>query len=76
MSLARELASNRGSAAAGPMLACLLALLRLMTDDHYTDYVEALPSRDELAAFLGEIFGIFTELITRQTFPKVPRWAI
>ncbi|XP_048841108.1 dedicator of cytokinesis protein 4-like isoform X1 [Brienomyrus brachyistius] len=54
----------------GEFVACLLALLRQMTDRHYQQLLEGFASKDELKDFLLQIFTVFRILIRPEMFPK------
>ncbi|XP_029681224.1 dedicator of cytokinesis protein 4b isoform X5 [Takifugu rubripes] len=53
----------------GEFVACLLALLRHMSDRHYQKLLQAF-SRDNLRDFLLQIFTVFRILIRPEMFPK------
>ncbi|XP_029102505.1 dedicator of cytokinesis protein 4b isoform X2 [Scleropages formosus] len=54
----------------GEFVACLLAMLRQMTDKHYQQLLEAFPTKDDLKDFLLQIFTVFRILIRPEMFPK------
>ncbi|XP_010894805.2 dedicator of cytokinesis protein 4b isoform X3 [Esox lucius] len=54
----------------GEFVACLLALLRQMTDKHYQQLLQAFTSKDDLRDFLLQIFTVFRILIRPEMFPK------
>ncbi|XP_020569978.1 dedicator of cytokinesis protein 4 isoform X4 [Oryzias latipes] len=54
----------------GEFVACLLALLRQMTDRHYQKLLQAFSSKDDLRDFLLHIFTVFRILIRPEMFPK------
>ncbi|XP_048404367.1 dedicator of cytokinesis protein 4 isoform X9 [Stegostoma tigrinum] len=54
----------------GEFVACLLALLRQMTDKHYQQLLESFTSKDDLRDFLLQIFTVFKILIRPEMFPK------
>uniref|UniRef100_A0A7N6AD66 Dedicator of cytokinesis 4b n=1 Tax=Anabas testudineus TaxID=64144 RepID=A0A7N6AD66_ANATE len=54
----------------GEFVACLLALLRQMTDRHYQQLLQAFSSKDDLRDFLLQIFTVFRILIRPEMFPK------
>ncbi|XP_051886544.1 dedicator of cytokinesis protein 4-like isoform X5 [Pristis pectinata] len=54
----------------GEFVACLLALLRQMTDKHYQQLLEHFTSKDDLRDFLLQIFTVFKILIRPEMFPK------
>ncbi|XP_069759916.1 dedicator of cytokinesis protein 4-like isoform X6 [Narcine bancroftii] len=54
----------------GEFVACLLALLRQMTDKHYQQLLEHITSKDDLRDFLLQIFTVFKILIRPEMFPK------
>ncbi|GCC38722.1 hypothetical protein chiPu_0017238 [Chiloscyllium punctatum] len=54
----------------GEFVACLLALLRQMTDKHYQQLLESFASKDGLRDFLLQIFTVFKILIRPEMFPK------
>nr|XP_023666077.1 dedicator of cytokinesis protein 4 isoform X2 [Paramormyrops kingsleyae] len=54
----------------GEFVACLLTLLRQMTDSHYQKLLESLTSKDDLRDFLLQIFTVFRILIRPEMFPK------
>uniref|UniRef100_H3CJ97 Dedicator of cytokinesis 4b n=1 Tax=Tetraodon nigroviridis TaxID=99883 RepID=H3CJ97_TETNG len=53
----------------GEFVACLLALLRQMSDRHYQKLLQAF-GRDQLRDFLLQIFTVFRILIRPEMFPK------
>ncbi|KAM7378128.1 hypothetical protein PAMA_013158 [Pampus argenteus] len=55
---------------AGEFVACLLALLRQMSDRHYQQLLQAFSSKDDLRDFLLQIFTVFRILIRPEMFPK------
>ncbi|XP_038636091.1 dedicator of cytokinesis protein 4 isoform X1 [Scyliorhinus canicula] len=54
----------------GEFVACLLALLRQMTDKHYQQLLVSFTSKDDLRDFLLQIFTVFKILIRPEMFPK------
>uniref|UniRef100_A0A8C6UCJ8 Dedicator of cytokinesis 4b n=1 Tax=Neogobius melanostomus TaxID=47308 RepID=A0A8C6UCJ8_9GOBI len=56
--------------AAGEFVACLLALLRQMSDRHYQHMLQGFSSKDDLRDFLLQIFTVFRILIRPEMFPK------
>ncbi|KAM9328557.1 dedicator of cytokinesis protein 4b isoform 4-T4 [Pholidichthys leucotaenia] len=54
----------------GEFVACLLALLRQMSDRHYQQLLQAYNSKDDLRDFLLHIFTVFRILIRPEMFPK------
>ncbi|MEQ2167996.1 hypothetical protein GOODEAATRI_009784, partial [Goodea atripinnis] len=54
----------------GEFVACLLALLRHMSDKHYQKLLQAFSSKDDLRDFLLHIFTVFRILIRPEMFPK------
>uniref|UniRef100_A0A3Q4FYX5 Dedicator of cytokinesis 4b n=1 Tax=Neolamprologus brichardi TaxID=32507 RepID=A0A3Q4FYX5_NEOBR len=54
----------------GEFVACLLALLRQMSDKHYQKLLQAFSSKDDLRDFLLHIFTVFRILIRPEMFPK------
>ncbi|XP_035282476.1 dedicator of cytokinesis protein 4-like isoform X1 [Anguilla anguilla] len=54
----------------GEFVACLLALLRQMTDKHYLQLLESFTNKDDLRDFLLQIFTVFRILIRPEMFPK------
>ncbi|XP_077356078.1 dedicator of cytokinesis protein 4b isoform X4 [Festucalex cinctus] len=54
----------------GEFVACLLALLRQMSDRHYQQLLQAFGSKDDLRDFLLQIFTVFRILIRPEMFPK------
>uniref|UniRef100_A0A673YRA2 Dedicator of cytokinesis 4b n=1 Tax=Salmo trutta TaxID=8032 RepID=A0A673YRA2_SALTR len=54
----------------GEFVACLLALLRQMSDKHYQQLLQAFTSKDDLRDFLLQIFTVFRILIRPEMFPK------
>ncbi|XP_056132653.1 dedicator of cytokinesis protein 4b [Lampris incognitus] len=54
----------------GEFVACLLALLRQMSDRHYQQLLQAFTSKDDLKDFLLQIFTVFRILIRPEMFPK------
>uniref|UniRef100_A0A8C6U571 Dedicator of cytokinesis 4b n=1 Tax=Neogobius melanostomus TaxID=47308 RepID=A0A8C6U571_9GOBI len=51
-------------------VACLLALLRQMSDRHYQHMLQGFSSKDDLRDFLLQIFTVFRILIRPEMFPK------
>uniref|UniRef100_A0A672JAK8 Dedicator of cytokinesis 4b n=1 Tax=Salarias fasciatus TaxID=181472 RepID=A0A672JAK8_SALFA len=54
----------------GEFVACLLALLRQMSDRHYQQLLQAFSSKDDLRDYLLHIFTVFRILIRPEMFPK------
>uniref|UniRef100_A0A4W3IWG0 Dedicator of cytokinesis protein 4 n=1 Tax=Callorhinchus milii TaxID=7868 RepID=A0A4W3IWG0_CALMI len=54
----------------GEFVACLLALLRQMTDNHYQQLLESFTNKEDLRDFLLQIFTVFRILIRPEMFPK------
>ncbi|KAJ8373733.1 hypothetical protein SKAU_G00043130 [Synaphobranchus kaupii] len=54
----------------GEFVACLLTLLRQMTDKHYQQLLESFSSMDDLRDFLLQLFTVFRILIRPEMFPK------
>ncbi|KAI1882231.1 hypothetical protein AGOR_G00248560 [Albula goreensis] len=54
----------------GEFVACLLALLRQMTDKHYQQLLDRFSSKDDLRDFLLQLFTVFRILIRPEMFPK------
>ncbi|XP_023393225.1 dedicator of cytokinesis protein 4 [Pteropus vampyrus] len=54
----------------GEFVACLLSLLRQMTDRHYQQLLDSFNTKEELKDFLLQIFTVFRILIRPETFPK------
>ncbi|XP_035257255.1 dedicator of cytokinesis protein 4-like isoform X1 [Anguilla anguilla] len=54
----------------GEFVACLLTLLRQMTDKHYLQLLERFSSKDDLRDFLLQLFTVFRILIRPEMFPK------
>uniref|UniRef100_A0A667YBP9 Dedicator of cytokinesis 4b n=1 Tax=Myripristis murdjan TaxID=586833 RepID=A0A667YBP9_9TELE len=54
----------------GEFVACLLALLRQMSDRHYQQLLQAFSNKDDLRDFLLQIFTVFRILIRPEMFPK------
>ncbi|MGH0125965.1 UNVERIFIED_CONTAM: hypothetical protein FKN15_078427 [Acipenser sinensis] len=54
----------------GEFVACLLVLLRQMTDKHYQQLLEGFTNKEELRDFLLQIFTVFRILIRPEMFPK------
>uniref|UniRef100_A0A8C8HDH2 Dedicator of cytokinesis 4b n=1 Tax=Oncorhynchus tshawytscha TaxID=74940 RepID=A0A8C8HDH2_ONCTS len=54
----------------GEFVACLLALLRQMSDKHYQQLLQTFTSKDDLRDFLLQIFTVFRILIRPEMFPK------
>uniref|UniRef100_A0A8C6U8S2 Dedicator of cytokinesis 4b n=1 Tax=Neogobius melanostomus TaxID=47308 RepID=A0A8C6U8S2_9GOBI len=54
----------------GEFVACLLALLRQMSDRHYQHMLQGFSSKDDLRDFLLQIFTVFRILIRPEMFPK------
>uniref|UniRef100_A0A8C3AW02 Dedicator of cytokinesis 4b n=1 Tax=Cyclopterus lumpus TaxID=8103 RepID=A0A8C3AW02_CYCLU len=58
------------SSCQGEFVACLLALLRQMSDRHYQQLLQAFSSKDNLRDFLLQIFTVFRILIRPEMFSK------
>ncbi|XP_056655533.1 dedicator of cytokinesis protein 4 isoform X8 [Monodelphis domestica] len=54
----------------GEFVACLLSLLRQMTDRHYQQLLDGFSTKEELRDFLLQIFTVFRILIRPEMFPK------
>uniref|UniRef100_A0A3B4AZV2 Dedicator of cytokinesis 4b n=1 Tax=Periophthalmus magnuspinnatus TaxID=409849 RepID=A0A3B4AZV2_9GOBI len=54
----------------GEFVACLLALLRQMSDRHYQQLLQGFSSKDDLRDFLLQVFTVFRILIRPEMFPK------
>uniref|UniRef100_A0A8C6LYX5 Dedicator of cytokinesis 4b n=1 Tax=Nothobranchius furzeri TaxID=105023 RepID=A0A8C6LYX5_NOTFU len=54
----------------GEFVACLLVLLRQMSDKHYQKLLQAFSNKDDLRDFLLHIFTVFRILIRPEMFPK------
>uniref|UniRef100_A0A3Q3H1N4 Dedicator of cytokinesis 4b n=1 Tax=Kryptolebias marmoratus TaxID=37003 RepID=A0A3Q3H1N4_KRYMA len=54
----------------GEFVACLLALLRQMSDKHYQKLLQAFSNKDDLRDFLLHVFTVFRILIRPEMFPK------
>ncbi|XP_063679023.1 dedicator of cytokinesis protein 3-like isoform X4 [Bolinopsis microptera] len=54
-------------------VSCLIALLHLMNDEHYTSYMEPMNEKD-LIDFLNEVFLVFKDLVKSNVYP--PRWIV
>uniref|UniRef100_A0A8C9UB20 Dedicator of cytokinesis 4 n=1 Tax=Scleropages formosus TaxID=113540 RepID=A0A8C9UB20_SCLFO len=54
----------------GEFVACLLALLRQMTEKHYQQLLDSLSNKEDLRDFLLQIFTVFRILIRPEMFPK------
>uniref|UniRef100_A0A2K6T710 Dedicator of cytokinesis 4 n=1 Tax=Saimiri boliviensis boliviensis TaxID=39432 RepID=A0A2K6T710_SAIBB len=54
----------------GEFVACLLSLLRQMTDRHYQQLLDSFSTKEELRDFLLQIFTVFRILIRPEMFPK------
>ncbi|KAM6986822.1 dedicator of cytokinesis protein 4b isoform 3-T3 [Aplochiton taeniatus] len=54
----------------GEFVACLLALLRQMSDKHFQQLLQAFTNKDDLRDFLLQIFTVFRILIRPEMFPK------
>ncbi|EGW09299.1 Dedicator of cytokinesis protein 4 [Cricetulus griseus] len=54
----------------GEFVACLLSLLRQMTDRHYQQLLNSFNTKEELRDFLLQIFTVFRILIRPEMFPK------
>ncbi|GAB6029592.1 hypothetical protein CHUAL_005335 [Chamberlinius hualienensis] len=54
----------------GQLVACLIALLKVMNEFHYTSLWEEFKSRKHLKEFLLNVFQVFHELVKRDVFPK------
>ena len=54
-------------------VSCLIALLNLMNDEHYTSYMEPMNEKD-LIDFLNEVFLVFKDLVKSNVYP--PRWIV
>ncbi|KFM65178.1 Dedicator of cytokinesis protein 1, partial [Stegodyphus mimosarum] len=71
---------DRSSPVAGPLVACLVALLRLMEDQHYNRLWEKFGNirqrrdRRQLKDFLLSVFFVFLDFVKKDIFP--PDWII
>ncbi|KAK3564766.1 hypothetical protein QTP86_025280 [Hemibagrus guttatus] len=54
----------------GEFVACLLTLLRQLSDKDYQKLLNRFPTKDELANFLLQLFTVFRILIRPDMFPK------
>ena len=54
-------------------VSCLIALLNLMNDGHYTHYMEDMNEKD-LIDFLNEVFLVFKDLVKSNVYPS--RWIV
>ncbi|XP_006859416.1 PREDICTED: dedicator of cytokinesis protein 4 [Chrysochloris asiatica] len=54
----------------GEFVACLLSLLRQMTDRHYQQLLDSFGTKEDLRDFLLQIFTVFRILIRPEMFPK------
>ncbi|XP_053487199.1 dedicator of cytokinesis protein 4 [Ictalurus furcatus] len=54
----------------GEFVACLLTLLRQLSDKDYQKLLSRFPTKDELANFLLQLFTVFRILIRPDMFPK------
>ncbi|XP_043944609.1 dedicator of cytokinesis protein 4 isoform X2 [Protopterus annectens] len=54
----------------GEFVACLLSLLRQMTDKHYQQLLENFTTKEKLRDFLLQTFTVFRILIRPEMFPK------
>ncbi|XP_014443645.1 dedicator of cytokinesis protein 4 isoform X1 [Tupaia chinensis] len=54
----------------GEFVACLLSLLRQMTDRHYQQLLDSFNTKEELRDFLLQVFTVFRILIRPEMFPK------
>uniref|UniRef100_A0A2K6ERU0 Dedicator of cytokinesis 4 n=1 Tax=Propithecus coquereli TaxID=379532 RepID=A0A2K6ERU0_PROCO len=54
----------------GEFVACLLSLLRQMTDRHYQQLLDSFNTKEDLRDFLLQIFTVFRILIRPEMFPK------
>ncbi|XP_026880343.2 dedicator of cytokinesis protein 4 isoform X2 [Electrophorus electricus] len=54
----------------GEFVACLLTLLRQLSDKDYQKLLSRFPNKDELANFLLQLFTVFRILIRPDMFPK------
>uniref|UniRef100_A0A1A8QJ54 Dedicator of cytokinesis 3 n=2 Tax=Nothobranchius TaxID=28779 RepID=A0A1A8QJ54_9TELE len=62
--------SKSQSQEAGEYVACLLSLLRQMTDIHFQRLMENFQSKDELKEFLLKILCVFRNLMKLSIFPR------
>eukprot|EP00057_Strongylocentrotus_purpuratus_P006618 XP_011661092.1 PREDICTED: dedicator of cytokinesis protein 1 isoform X2 [Strongylocentrotus purpuratus] len=53
----------------GKYVACMVSLLRQMSDYHYQEYINQFPTRTDLTDFLMEIFLVFKDLVSKNVFP-------
>ncbi|XP_071827704.1 dedicator of cytokinesis protein 1-like isoform X3 [Apostichopus japonicus] len=54
----------------GKYVACMISLLRQMTEYHYQEYLNAFSSRMELIDFLMKIFLVFRNLVSKNVYPN------
>ncbi|KAJ8245663.1 hypothetical protein GJAV_G00273130 [Gymnothorax javanicus] len=54
----------------GEFVACLLTLLRQMTDKHFLQLLDRFSSKDDLRDFLLQLFTVFRILIRPEMFPR------
>ncbi|XP_066567873.1 dedicator of cytokinesis protein 2 isoform X2 [Amia ocellicauda] len=55
-------------------VACMTAILSQMDDTHYTTYIQAFPSHQDLMDYLMETFIIFKDLVRKTVYP--PDWTV
>ncbi|XP_048584524.1 dedicator of cytokinesis protein 1 isoform X2 [Nematostella vectensis] len=61
---------DRSQPVVGSYVACLIAMLQLMDEDHYRMYIDQFSSRLDLLDFLMELFLLFREFVSNNVYPK------
>lgn len=65
-----KMTSDEESQLLGKYVACMISLLRQMTELHYQEYLNAFPSRSDLIDFLIKIFLVFRNLVSKNVYPN------
>ncbi|KAM7141237.1 dedicator of cytokinesis protein 5 isoform 1-T1 [Molossus nigricans] len=61
---------SRQSPHIGSFVACMIAILRQMDDNHYTHYISTFKTRLDIMDFLMETFIMFKDLIGKNVYAK------
>ncbi|XP_066208030.1 dedicator of cytokinesis protein 5 isoform X1 [Saccopteryx leptura] len=61
---------SRQSPHIGIFVACMIAILRQMDDNHYTHYISTFKTRQDITDFLMETFIMFKDLIGKNVYAK------
>nr|XP_006826015.1 PREDICTED: dedicator of cytokinesis protein 1 [Saccoglossus kowalevskii] len=65
---------DRDSQLIGNFVACMIGLLRQMSEYHYQNYISNFSNRTDLVDFLMEIFMVFKDLVSKNVFAT--DWAV